>query len=187
MKLMDKLKKFFGKSGKAPDSGNSKEQRQREAELVEKMQNPPVASYTNPNAPMTYQEMALLVPRDMWLPKHPKSFTVLWVRLLRNIHYAWQSMNQIWRLPTSWRATMSSRKEAPSNLEVLISEEVLPTGTTLDEAVEELTDELNCVECIALEQCADCFGEDTRDNENPRCREVVRAYLNQDYKKKEDK
>ena len=56
-----------------------------------------------------------------------------------------------------------------------------------DEAVEELTDELNCVECIALEQCADCFGEDTRDGENPRCREVVRAYLNQDYKKKEDK
>ena len=71
MKLMDKLKEFFGKSGKAPDSGNSKEQRQRETELVEKMQNPPVASYTNPNAPMTYQEMALLVPRDMWLPKHP--------------------------------------------------------------------------------------------------------------------
>lgn len=82
---------------------------------------------------------------------------------------------------------MSSRKEAPSNLEMLISEEVLQAGTTLDEAVEELTDELNCVECIALEQCADCFGEDTRNNENPRCREVVRAYLNQDYKKKEDK
>ena len=78
---------------------------------------------------------------------------------------------------------MSSRKEAPSNLEMLISEEVLPAGTTLDEAVEELTDELNCVECIALEQCADCFGEDTRNKENPRCREVVRAYL----KKKEDK
>lgn len=81
---------------------------------------------------------------------------------------------------------MSSRKEAPSNLEMLISEEVLQAGTTLDEAVEELTDILNCVECIALEQCADCFGEDTRDGENPRCREVVRAYLNQDYKK-EDK
>lgn len=64
---------------------------------------------------------------------------------------------------------------------------VLPESMTLDEAVEELTDELNCVECIALEQCADCFGEDTRDGENPRCREVVRAYLNQDYKKKEDK
>ena len=96
-------------------------------------------------------------------------------------------MKQIWKPPTSWRVTMSSRKEAPSNLEMLISEEVLPAGTTLDEAVDELTDELNCVECIALEQCADCFGEDTRDKENPRCREVVRAYLNQDYKKKEDK
>lgn len=81
MKLMDKLKKFFGKSGKAPDSGNSKEQRQ--AELVEKMQNPPVASYTNPNAPMTYQEMALLVPRDMWLPKHPKHRAVF--GLLQNM------------------------------------------------------------------------------------------------------
>lgn len=75
-----------------------------------------------------------------------------------------------------------------SNLEKLQEEEgVLPESMTLDEAVEELTDELNCVECIALEQCADCFGEDTRDGKNPRCREVVRAYLNQDYKKKEDK
>lgn len=81
MKLMDKLKEFFGKSGKAPDSGNSKEQ--REAELVEKMQNPPVASYTNPNAPMTYQELALLVPRDMWLPKHPKHRAVF--GLLQNM------------------------------------------------------------------------------------------------------
>ena len=83
MNLMDKLKEFFGKSGKAPDSGNSKEQRQREAELVEKMQNPPVASYTNPNAPMTYQELALLVPRDMWLPKHPKHRVVF--GLLQNM------------------------------------------------------------------------------------------------------
>lgn len=30
---------------------------------------------------------------------------------------------------------MSSRKEAPSNLEMLISEEVLPAETTLNEAV----------------------------------------------------
>ena len=74
-----------------------------------------------------------------------------------------------------------------SNLEKLQEEGVLPESMTLDEAVEELTDELNCVGCIALEQCADCFGEDTRDGENPRCREIVRAYLNQDYKKKEDK
>ena len=83
MKLMDKLKEFFGRNSKAPDSGNSKEQRQREAELVEKMQNPPVASYTNPNAPMTYQELALLVPRDMWLPKHPKHRAVF--GLLQNM------------------------------------------------------------------------------------------------------
>lgn len=83
MKLMDKLKEFFGRNSKAPDSGNSKEQRQREAELVEKMQNPPVASYTNKNAPMTYQEMALLVPRDMWLPKHPKHRAVF--GLLQNM------------------------------------------------------------------------------------------------------
>lgn len=83
MKPMDKLKEFFGKSGKASDSGNSKEQRQRETELVEKMQNPPVASYTNQNAPMTYQEMALLVPRDMWLPKHPKHRAVF--GLLQNM------------------------------------------------------------------------------------------------------
>lgn len=81
MKLMDKLKEFFGRNSKAPDSGNSKEQRQ--AELVEKMQNPPVASYTNKNAPMTYQEMALLVPRDMWLPKHPKHRAVF--GLLQNM------------------------------------------------------------------------------------------------------
>lgn len=84
MKLMDKLKEFFGRNSKAPDSGISEEeQRQREAELVEKMQNPPVASYTNPNAPMTYQEMALLVPRDMWLPKHPKHRAVF--GLLQNM------------------------------------------------------------------------------------------------------
>lgn len=84
MKLMDKLKEFFGRNSKAPDSGISEEeQRQREAELVEKMQNPPVASYTNPNAPMTYQEMALLVPHDMWLPKHPKHRAVF--GLLQNM------------------------------------------------------------------------------------------------------
>ena len=84
MKLMDKLKEFFGRNSKAPDSGISEEeQRLREAELVEKMQNPPVASYTNPNAPMTYQEMALLVPHDMWLPKHPKHRAVF--GLLQNM------------------------------------------------------------------------------------------------------
>lgn len=83
MKLMDKLKEFFRRNSKVPDSGNSKEQRQREAELVEEMQHPPVASYTNPNAPMTYQGMVLLVPRDMWLPKYPKHRAVF--GLLQNM------------------------------------------------------------------------------------------------------
>lgn len=73
-----------------------------------------------------------------------------------------------------------------SNLEMLQAEGVLPESMTLDEAVEELTDILNCVECIALEQCADCYGQDTKDGENPRCKEVVRAYLKQDYIKKEE-
>lgn len=73
-----------------------------------------------------------------------------------------------------------------SNLEKLQEEGVLPESMTLDEAAEELTDILNCVECIALEQCADCYGQDTKDGENPRCKEVVRAYLKQDYIKKEE-
>lgn len=73
-----------------------------------------------------------------------------------------------------------------SNLEKLREEGVLPESMTLDEAAEELTDILNCVECIALEQCADCYGQDTKDGENPRCKEVVRAYLKQDYIKKEE-
>lgn len=73
-----------------------------------------------------------------------------------------------------------------SNLEILQEEGVLPESMTLDEAAEELTDILNCVECIALEQCADCYGQDTKDGENPRCKEVVRAYLKQDYIKKEE-
>lgn len=72
------------------------------------------------------------------------------------------------------------------NLEMLQEEGVLPESMTLDEAAEELTDILNCVECIALEQCADCYGQDTKDGENPRCKEVVRAYLKQDYIKKEE-
>lgn len=74
-----------------------------------------------------------------------------------------------------------------SNLEMLQAEGVLTESMTLDEAAEELTEILNCVECIALEQCADCYGQDTKDGENPRCKEVVRAYLKQDYIKKEEK
>ena len=73
---------------------------------------------------------------------------------------------------------------APSNLEVLIREGVLGQGTTIEDAAEQLLEELNCKECIAAEQCADCFGEVTIDRDNPRCREVVTAYLKQDYIRK---
>lgn len=73
---------------------------------------------------------------------------------------------------------------APSNLEVLIMEGVLEDGTTVEDATEQLLEELNCKECIAAEQCADCFGEVTIDLDNPRCREVVTAYLKQDYIRK---
>lgn len=82
---------------------------------------------------------------------------------------------------------MSREKKAPSNLEVLISEKVLPEGTSLEEATEQLTIELNCVECIAVNECSDCYGEKTIDAEQPRCKEVVMAYLKQDHIKKEDK
>lgn len=82
---------------------------------------------------------------------------------------------------------MSKEKKAPSVLEVLIAEKILPEEITLEEATEQLLSELNCAECIALEECADCYGEKTINTEKPRCREVVREYLKQDYKKKEDK
>lgn len=82
---------------------------------------------------------------------------------------------------------MSSQEKAPSNLEVLIREKVLPDGTSLEDATEELLTELNCVECIAAAQCADCYGEVTVDTDRPRCREVIMAYLRQDHIKKEDK
>lgn len=82
---------------------------------------------------------------------------------------------------------MSREKKAPSNLEVLISEKVLPEGTSLEEATEQLTTELNCVECIAVNECADCYGTVTINTEEPRCKEVVMAYLKQDHIKKEEK
>lgn len=86
---------------------------------------------------------------------------------------------------------MSTKKKeirAPSNLEVLVREGILKNGTTVEGAVDQLLTELNCLECIAAEQCADCFGKVTIDRDNPRCREVVTAYLKQDYirKNKED-
>lgn len=53
---------------------------------------------------------------------------------------------------------MSSRKEPVSNLDFLIESGVLEKNTTLEDAIYILTDPLNCVECIALEQCADRYG-----------------------------
>ena len=79
-------------------------------------------------------------------------------------------------------------KKAPSNLEVLVQFGILQIGISPEEAADQLTDDLNCAECIAAEQCADCYGEVTKDTDKPRCREVVLAYLKQDYvrKSKED-
>ena len=82
---------------------------------------------------------------------------------------------------------MTNEKRALSNLEVLIAEKVLPDGISLEEATEQLTIELNCVECIAVNECADCYGEVTINTEQPRCKEVVKAFLKQDHIKKEDK
>lgn len=82
MKMMDKLKGWFLKSD---DALKAEEQMRRleEKELLKKMEKPAVASYTNPNAPMTYHEMILLVPRDILFPKHPKHKAVF--GLLQNM------------------------------------------------------------------------------------------------------
>lgn len=71
MKMIDKIKGFFLKSD---DTLKAEEQMRRleEKEIMKKMEKPAVASYTNPNAPMTYHEMVLLVPKDIWYPRHPK-------------------------------------------------------------------------------------------------------------------
>lgn len=78
---------------------------------------------------------------------------------------------------------MSKNKVAPSNLEYLIKNEVLPQGTTLDDAVYIFTDPLNCAECIAVNQCAECYGSDALTNPDHDCLEVVAAFLKQDYKR----
>ena len=75
-------------------------------------------------------------------------------------------------------------KKAPSNLEILVQSGILQISINPEEAADQLLDELNCVECIAAEQCADCYGEVTKDTDRPRCREIVLAYLKQDYIKK---
>ncbi len=77
---------------------------------------------------------------------------------------------------------MSSEKVAPSNLEYLIKHEVLPQGTTLEDAIYILTDPLNCAECIAVDECAERYGSDALSNKDHDCLEVVAAFLKQDHK-----
>lgn len=91
MRLMDKIKEFFvGKTGN----------REKEREIIqeaEKMEHPPVASYTNPNAPLTYAEMRLLVPRDIWNPKHPNHRMVF--GLLRSMERFLEDSRTVSRQP----------------------------------------------------------------------------------------
>lgn len=75
-------------------------------------------------------------------------------------------------------------KAPKSVLDFLKEAGTVSQQTTLDEAVETMTDELNCEDCIAQNECADRYGQNTIDKDNPRCREVIRAYLSQDYIKK---
>ena len=77
---------------------------------------------------------------------------------------------------------MSREKRAPSNLEYLIKSKVLQEGTTLEDAVYILTDPQNCVECIAADQCAECYGADALKNPECDCIGVVAAFLKQDHK-----
>ena len=77
---------------------------------------------------------------------------------------------------------MSNEKVAPSNLEYLIKHEVLQQGITLEDAIYILADPLNCVECIAVNQCAECYGSDALSNKDHDCLEVVAAFLKQDHK-----
>lgn len=77
---------------------------------------------------------------------------------------------------------MGKQKKPVSTLEYLIQNEVLPEGTSLEDAVDILTDPLNCVECIAAGQCADRYGSDFGKNAEADCMEVMTAFLKQDHK-----
>lgn len=81
---------------------------------------------------------------------------------------------------------MSSRKEPVSNLEFLIKSGVLPEETTLEDAIYILTDPLNCVECIALEQCTDRYGTKIGEATEADCMEVVSAFLKQDHREESE-
>ena len=77
---------------------------------------------------------------------------------------------------------MSSRKEPVSNLDFLIESGVLEKNTTLEDAIYILVDPLNCVECIALDQCADRYGTKTGEATEADCLEVVSEFLKQDHR-----
>ena len=78
---------------------------------------------------------------------------------------------------------MRRKGELPrSNLEFLQDEGDMPKEMSLEEAVEVLTDPLNCVECIAASECTDRYGHITGEMQPEECRIVVRAFLRQDHK-----
>lgn len=76
------------------------------------------------------------------------------------------------------------RKAPKSVLDHLKEAGTIDRQTTLDEAVEIMTDELNCEECIAVEQCAHNYGMKSEDD-TPECKTTVRAFLSQDYIKRD--
>lgn len=95
MRLMDKAKEFFDRF-----IGKSKKEDQEEPEVFtpsEKDLHPPVASYTNPNAPLTFAEMKLLVPLEIWNPKHPKHRAVF--GLLRSMEQFLEDSRMVSRQP----------------------------------------------------------------------------------------
>lgn len=81
MKIMDRAKELLDRlTGKG---GKEVQETPEIFTLSERDLHPPVASYANPNAPMTLAEMKLLVPLEIWDPKHPKHNAVF--RLLHNM------------------------------------------------------------------------------------------------------
>lgn len=78
---------------------------------------------------------------------------------------------------------MKIEKKAISNLDYLKRKGVLEESATLEDAVHIFTDPLNCAECIASGQCAECYGFDANENADHDCMEVVMAFLKQDHKK----
>lgn len=81
---------------------------------------------------------------------------------------------------------MKIGKKLQSNLEYLIHHKVLPEGTTIGEAVFILTDPMSCADCIAADQCADRYGQDSGKNIEADCLEVVEAFLKQDHKEEKN-